>query len=45
MKDTHSYPKCSSNDILRLTDHSEGTMILTNPTYFGAIYLTRFVCA
>ncbi len=45
MKDTHACPKCSSNDILRLTDQSESNVILTNFTFIGAIYLTRFICA
>ncbi len=44
MKNTKSCPKCSSTDILRITEHTHANFVRGNGI-FGSIYLTRFVCA
>lgn len=49
MKNNNTCPKCHSQKIIRIPGsvgaHGAGNNILTNFTIFGAVKVTRYVCA
>lgn len=45
MKNTNTCPKCNSKEIVRLADQTDSTLVPTNFTIFGAVYMTRYLCA